>query len=235
MSIQFRCNACGREYDLPELAAGKKAKCECGVLLVVPADTDQADTFDPAAPSEIGARPATRPPRTLAAAARQAAAHQAATPQPIVREPPAPDRPLAPAEPKGPQPVAAPDAAPAVPSLEIPPPLPPLPPSSHESLGQPTPPNRPLEKRYRNLRAYCGWLRLVSWLVLAATGLILVGGLAVTIPRIMGTTLNPLTIARLLIPSLVTAATGAGLFVFINATAELFHVLMDIEENTRQR
>lgn len=224
MSIQFRCDQCAREYDLPEKAAGKKAKCECGAMLVVPAttpSTDPAETFDPAEPSEILSRPAPKLPRTLAAAAQQA------SPPPLVKAPPVVLKPEVSAEPPPPPLVAEPAAS----LSESPPPLPP----PYQAGGAAFAPAETIEKRYRNLRAYCGWLRLVGWLVVASTGLIIVGGLAVAIPRLEFVGSDPLAIAALLLPTLVTAATGAGLFVLINAIAELFHVLMDIEENTRQR
>ncbi|MEO0530195.1 MAG: hypothetical protein AAF266_06405 [Planctomycetota bacterium] len=181
MSIQFRCEACGREYDLPEMTAGKKAKCECGVLLTVPTESMVADKIEPSG------TPAVPPP---------------------------------------PPPAAPPTTPPSVP--------PPLPPAYQPVTPVEKPP-APIEKRYRNLRAYCGWLRLLSWLVLVTTALALLGNLAVVIPRLDQLASNPLPVAATLIPALVSAATGAGLFVLINAVSELFHVLMDIEENTRRR
>ncbi len=35
--IEFTCSACGKRYTVPDAAAGRKAKCGCGEVLIVPA------------------------------------------------------------------------------------------------------------------------------------------------------------------------------------------------------
>ncbi len=171
-----------------------------------------------------------RPPRTL---------HQAAEQAKRKREKEAIDEAelaelAAASEPPTPEPA----------TLEVdPPPLPP-------------PPARPIEEtattaaslptptaKYRNLRRYCRYLRVNATGIACLTGLLVVGELAyfvIQIVNLLNSGVGNSAVLALLTAGLgvfVVAGTAlAGLFwyVLINAIAEFFHVLMDIEENTRE-
>ncbi|MFT3788562.1 MAG: ubiquitin-conjugating enzyme E2 [Tepidisphaeraceae bacterium] len=52
--IAFQCSTCRRAFNVPDHYAGKRAKCGCGQLLIVPAENVPV-TVPPAAPS-IGLR-----------------------------------------------------------------------------------------------------------------------------------------------------------------------------------
>ena len=50
--IEFACDSCGTKFNVPDSATGKKARCKCGVSLVVPAVEPQdvaAFSTDPVA------------------------------------------------------------------------------------------------------------------------------------------------------------------------------------------
>lgn len=48
MPILFACDHCQRAYELPDTAAGRQAKCECGEMLTVPPETPPQHAAPPA-------------------------------------------------------------------------------------------------------------------------------------------------------------------------------------------
>ncbi len=44
MPIKVTCLECSRVYQLPDAAAGRKGKCECGAVLDIPVDVPQIET-----------------------------------------------------------------------------------------------------------------------------------------------------------------------------------------------
>jgi hypothetical protein len=70
MPIQFACPSCGKQHKAPHEYAGKKAKCVCGAVLVVPAlasppaskpvpTASKAPAASPSPPPSLAAAPAT--------------------------------------------------------------------------------------------------------------------------------------------------------------------------------
>ncbi len=70
--IEFTCSACGKKYTVPDAAAGKKAKCGCGEVIVVPAPTAAMPT--PNVNQLVAAKVPMRTRRLIADARQMAAA-----------------------------------------------------------------------------------------------------------------------------------------------------------------
>jgi hypothetical protein len=63
MPISVQCTQCGKSLKVPDTAAGKRGKCPCGAVLVIPA-AGGIQTM-PSAPPPGGARGAPRPSKSL--------------------------------------------------------------------------------------------------------------------------------------------------------------------------
>jgi hypothetical protein len=62
MPISVQCNTCGKSLKVPDTAAGKRGKCPCGAVLVIPAVAGAIQPL-PSAPAPAGRRtPAARGP-----------------------------------------------------------------------------------------------------------------------------------------------------------------------------
>lgn len=240
MSIKVACLQCNRVYEIPDSAAGRKGKCECGAVLNVPAG-----------PAPVSSKP--RPPRTLEEAASIAdkqrepvfdpaaiaelaeqsrkARHQEAAelPEPDIYA----DGSTPPPLPHGGD-VRSGEASP----LE-PPPLP-----AFES--SPLAPQRELTvaRNYSNLRRLCGMLRLqatiVLWVSILLAVLIAIAAIATTGDQITAAFNSGLwarLFAIVVFPTIgiaIDLAIGFTIYVLLNAVAEFLYVQMDIEENTRR-
>ena len=70
--IEFTCSACGKRYTVPDAAAGRKAKCGCGEVLIVPAPA--VATLTPDVNQLIAAKIPMRARRLIADAKQMTAA-----------------------------------------------------------------------------------------------------------------------------------------------------------------
>ncbi|TWT98131.1 hypothetical protein Pla108_22880 [Botrimarina colliarenosi] len=217
MPIPFKCDNCSRVYELPDAAAGKQAKCECGEMLTVPTPPTQPPETAP--PKRD--KPPEKPPRTLAKAVEQSQKKKAPDFDGAAFSALADERRRQRDEP--------------VPT-EVPPlPPPPLPPRMAPPPADPTP---AIAKRYLNLRAYCTFLSFSAVLFAIVAALLVVGEISVLLTLLQGLPHDPATMLRVgLAPTcaiVVTFGVGVLGYVFQRALAEFFKVLMDIEENTRR-
>lgn len=216
MPIKVACLECNRVYELPNSAAGRKGKCECGAMLDVPAAEAKPPkpprTLEDAAQAAQKKREPEFNPAALAALADEKRQERLAS-APADETPPESSPPPPPADPTG-----GDDS-----DYTAPPPLPPKP------AGV---------KKYRNLRAYCYYLRIIAILIAIATVLLVVGETLVLVSVWASVPADPMVMVRTglgpLGSILLTLCGGFLAYVFLNALAELFHVLMDIEENTRR-
>ena len=82
MSIAFNCAACGKSYHVKEELAGKKAKCKCGNVFVVPNESTAEDDIL-GFKEEVAAHkpPPVRPPPAVATVKHVATPAQVAKPQ----------------------------------------------------------------------------------------------------------------------------------------------------------
>ncbi len=240
MSIKVACLECNRVYEIPDTAAGRKGKCECGAVLNVPAK-----------PTPVSDKP--RPPRTLEEAAAIAEkqrepvydpagiaeladqsrkarnAEAAELPEPDIYADGATPPPLPPAER---------NSADGEPPALTPPPLPAF------DSSPPAPRQGPaVVRNYGNLRRLCGVLRLqatiVLWVSILSAVLIVIAAIASTGDQITAAISSGLWarfFAIVVFPIISVAidlAIGFTIYVLLNAIAEFLYVQMDIEENTR--
>jgi hypothetical protein len=240
MSIKVACLECNRVYEIPDAAAGRKGKCECGAVLNVPAK-----------PVPLSSKP--RPPRTLGEAATIAEKQREPVYDPAgiaeladqarrarnaeAAELPEPD---IYADGGTPPPLPAVDGgASAEAALLEPPPLPAF--ESSPAAGRPAP---SVVRNYGNLRRCCIALKLVAtialWLSIISSLLLLVVAIASAVDSIAtaATQGNVTFLIRLVGVPLFTAAVdlliGLIIYTLLNAVAEFLYVQMDIEENTRR-
>lgn len=233
LPIHFTCKHCDRVYDLPEEAAGRKGKCECGAMLVIPS------TPAPSPPTEPEAQP---------------------EPEPKAEPGPNPDPDFESVE-SGPSSIdmeVVPEHSPLkqAPSEPTPRPAnepPPLPAggfatAAAASAPATTPTTDQLPQRYGKLRKYCRMLSFFGDVVhvLAILGALLnllAGVLAYSVSSSLPTIEGMPSAAppglgvvqvlfSLFLAGLVYAA-GYGLSLLLKATAQVLHAVVDIEENTR--
>lgn len=240
MSIKVACLECNRVYEIPDAAAGRKGKCECGALLNVPAK-----------PAPVSSKP--RPPRTLDEAAAIAEKQREPVYDPAgiaeladqsrrarnaeAAELPEPDI-FADGSTPPPLPTAEGGESGEAPPLG-PPPLPAF--DSTPPAGRPVP---SVVRNYTNLRRCCIALKLVAtialWLSIISSLLLLFVAFASSVDPIVtaATQGNVTGLIRLVGVPLFTAAVdlliGLIIYTLLNAVAEFLYVQMDIEENTRR-
>jgi hypothetical protein len=241
MSIKVACLECNRVYEIPDSAAGRKGKCECGAVLNVPAK-----------PTPIASKP--RPPRTLEEAAAMAEKQREPVYDPAgiaelakqsrqtrnaeAAELPEPDI-FGDGSTPPPLPKVEQAASDGEPPVLTPPPLPAFDSSPPGPRQSPT-----VVRDYRNLRRCCITLRVVGtvalWLSIISSLLFLFVAIATAADQIATavTAGNVTWLIRLLGTPLFMAALnllgGVIISTLLNAIAEFLYVQMDIEENTRR-
>ncbi|TWT92463.1 hypothetical protein Pla108_40890 [Botrimarina colliarenosi] len=220
MPIQFKCDNCSRLYQLPDSAAGKQAKCECGELLIVPPATGRK----PAPP---------RPPRTLNEAAAQAKRAREPTIDAAALEASIRDeaarieaarRDIEPdivAEPTTPPPLPdwtrARDGAVSSGAARLP--------HSGQAIA--------IEQKYPELRRHAdgiewsGRLTYIASIVLAVLAMLF--GIGFAIERNTFMAMVPVTLI-----SGVLLISGYSAYLFAKAMSQMLYVSMDTEENTRR-
>jgi hypothetical protein len=237
MSIKVACLECNRVYEIPDSAAGRKGKCECGAVLNVPAK-----------PVPIASKP--RPPRTLDEAAAMAEKQREPVYDPAgiaelaeqsrqarnaeAAELPEPD---IYADGATPPPLQTSDGGEAPPLG--PPPLPAF--ESNPPAGRPAP---SVVRNYANLHRLCRMLRLQAtialWLSILFATLMVISVVFTTgtqISAAISTGYWTRLFSLVGIPAALVAGVLAGGFTaytLLNAVAEFLYVQMDIEENTRR-